>query len=290
MTGKGIGRPVPTALNTPERRRHRTEPSDSRIHLATPPRDNRTMDDGIFDSSVAPHYDADSAAMFDPALLRSTVDVLVDLADGRSVLEFAIGTGRVALPLRERGVDVAGIELSRAMVAELRAKPGGDAIPIVIGDMASARFGGDYGLVYLVYNTIENLLTQDAQVDCFRNAAAHLGPGGRFVVEVVVPRPPVGTTIVACDVSDDHVGVDAYDVVTQRLTSHHAFGRDGAGRRFDSEHRYVWPAELDLMARLAGLSLEHRWADWDRSEFTAESRSHVSVWRAATVDRTALLT
>ena len=238
--------------------------------------------DGIFDDRIAPTYDRDSAAMFAADVLGPTVEFLAGLVGQRRALEFAVGTGRVALALSARGVDVAGLELSRAMVDQMEAKPGAERIPVTIGDMATSRVEGTFGLVYLVYNTITNLLTQDKQVACFCNAAAHLEPGGFFVIEVLVPdlrRLPMGETLVAFDLSDDHVGVDEYDVVSQTLTSHHY--RSGAGHalRFQSQHRYAWPAEYDLMARIAGLILHERWSDWQRSPFTAESASHISVWR-----------
>ncbi|MDH3707853.1 MAG: class I SAM-dependent methyltransferase [Acidimicrobiia bacterium] len=240
------------------------------------------MTDGIFDEHIAPHYDETSADMFEPAVVGPTVDLLAELADGRPALEFAVGTGRVAIPLSRRGVAVTGIELSRAMVEQMQAKPGAEAIPVTIGDMATTRVEGEFGLVYLVFNTITNLLSQDEQVACFANAADHLMPGGVFVIEVGLPRLrrlPPGETLLVFEVSDEHFGVDEYDVVNQRSTSHHAWVRGGGGRRFSSEHRYAWPAEYDLMARIAGLSLIERWADWHRSAFTADSTSHISVWQ-----------
>lgn len=226
-------------------------------------------------------YDDDVAAMFRPAALEPTVDRLEELAAGRRALELAIGTGRVALPLAARGVDVVGIELSSPMIDALRAKPGGERLPVTQGDMATTRVDGEFGLVYLVFNTISNLLTQDAQVACFENAAAHLAPGGVFLIEVGVPdlrRLPDGERFVPFDVSDGHVGIDEYDVVTQSLISHHLTTRDGVTTRSSGRFRYVWPSELDLMARIAGLRLRHRWADWHRAPFTSSSRSHVSVW------------
>lgn len=239
-----------------------------------------------FGEDVASSYDADEATMFDAALLAATVDVLAGLADGRPALELAIGTGRVALPLAARGVPVTGIDLSAAMVARLREKPGGDAgsIPVVVGDMTSvtAPGAGTYGLVYLVFNTIMNVTTQDEQVACFATAARHLAPGGVFVVETLVPqlrRLPPGQRFVPFDVGSDHIGVDEYDTVTQGLVSHHVLVRDGAAVRSSTPFRYVWPAELDLMARLAGLHLAHRWGDWERRPFTEDCPSHVSVWR-----------
>ncbi len=245
-----------------------------------------------FDERVAPTYDAGSAHMFEPAVLGPTVDVLHEIAGAGPALELAIGTGRVALPLAARRVEVHGIDVSEAMVRELRRKPGGDRLPGVIGDMATTRVGSGYRLAYLVYNTITNLLTQDEQVECFCTVAAQLAPGGAFVVEVFVPqlrRMPPGQTAVPFHVGGRHVGFDTIDVVTQRSVSHHdvraGVREDDDGREVAtysaSAHRYVWPSELDLMARIAGLTLRDRWADWTRAPFTADSESHVSVWTKA---------
>jgi SAM-dependent methyltransferase len=238
-----------------------------------------------FDEETAATYDADEAAMFDPSVLDPVVTLLAGLAGDGPALELAIGTGRVALPLAARGVAVSGIDLSTAMVARLRAKPGGDeaSIPVSIGDIATLRVpgAGTFSLVYLVFNTIGNLTTQDAQVDCFVNAAVHLRPGGCFVIETGVPalqRLPSGERLVPFDVSDTHIGIDEYDVVTQSLVSHHVTARNGTVSRASTPFRYAWPAELDLMARIAGMRLRARWADWSRTPFTHESRSHVSVW------------
>ncbi|MBP2327181.1 SAM-dependent methyltransferase [Kibdelosporangium banguiense] len=236
--------------------------------------------DGWFPESVAVGYDdpggANSSEVVTPA-----VDVLEDLADG-PVLEFAVGTGRIAAPLAARGVPVSGIELSQAMAARIASKPGGDSIEVTIGDMTTTRVDGQFSLVYLVFNTINNVTTQDGQVDVFRNAAAHLRPGGLFLVEVGVPnlrRLPPGQDAVPFVVTPGYVGFDQYDVVTQEFTSNHVtVPPDGKGRFRRIPFRYVWPAEMDLMARIAGMSLKHRWAGWDRSEFTAESTKHVSVW------------
>ena len=241
------------------------------------------MPQDFFGPGVAPRYDADSAAMFAPEVLEPALDRLQAWADGGPALEFAIGTGRVGLPLAARGVPVTGLELSEAMVAELRAKRGGADLAVTVGDMASTRVdGGPFRLVYLVFNTIVNLTSQDAQVDCFANAAAHLAPGGRFVVEVNVPRlqqltPGAPGTVFAA--SDEHVGVDTWEPAEQRMTSHHFSPEpDGRWRHNSVPFRFVWPSELDLMARLAGLRLVHRWADWHGAPFTAESPAHVSVW------------
>lgn len=239
--------------------------------------------DDTWDSDAAERYDTPGTGMFAPAVLEPAVARLAALSGGGRVLEFAIGTGRVAVPLMERGVVVSGIELSPAMVAELRRKADEAAIPVVIGDMASAVAPGAYTLVYLVFNTISNLLTQAEQVACFRNAARHLEPGGRFVVELWVPElrkltPTQGAVVWQSET--DFIGLDTYDVLNQRVVSHHfSFGEGREARLFRSRHRYVWPAELDLMAELAGFTLESRHADWTGSAFTAESRSHVSVYR-----------
>jgi SAM-dependent methyltransferase len=206
------------------------------------------------------------------------VEFLAELAGNGRALELAIGTGRIALPLAERGVPVHGIDISRAMVARIH----DDRIAVTIGDIATTRVDGTFSLVYLVFNTINNLTSQDAQVACFRNAAAHLEAGGSFVIEVGVPdlqRLPPGQTVVPFDVSADHLGFDEYDLAGQGLVSHHFSLVDGTWERASVPFRYVWPSELDLMAQLAGLSLSGRWSDWDRAPFTAESRKHVSVWQ-----------
>lgn len=239
------------------------------------------MPEDLF-TAFADRYDEMVAARFDPAHLEPTVDVLAELAGDGPALELAIGTGRVALPLAARGVEVHGIELSPGMVDQLRAKPGGDAIPVAIGDMATTRVEGEFSLVYLVFSTIGNLLTQDEQVACFLNAAAHLAPGGCFVVESGVPglrRLPPGRTANVFAIETGYVGVDEYDTVTQRLTSHHHYHQPDRDEVVATTHRYVWPSELDLMARIAGMELRHRWADWRRSPFTHESESHISVWQ-----------
>ncbi|MEU4685496.1 class I SAM-dependent methyltransferase [Streptomyces xinghaiensis] len=239
--------------------------------------------ESIWDADAARRYDTPGTGMFAPEVLDPAVERLAELADGGAALEFAIGTGRVAVPLAERGVPVTGIELSRPMVEQLRTKADESAVPVVVGDMATATAPGTYSLVYLVFNTISNLLTQDRQVACFRNAARHLTPGGRFVIELWVPelrRLPPGQTAVVCRSEPDYILLDTYDVLRQQVVSHH-FRFDGTPRAelFRSPHRYIWPAELDLMAQLAGFELETRHADWSGAEFTAESDSHVSVYR-----------
>jgi SAM-dependent methyltransferase len=240
----------------------------------------------IWDADAARRYDTPGTGMFAPDVVGPTVDRLAELAGDGPVLEFAIGTGRVAIPLAARGVSVRGIELSRPMADRLRAKADAATIPVVIGDMTAASAPGEYTLVYLVYNTISNLLTQAEQVECFRNAARHLTAGGRFVIELWVPelrRLPPGrqATVFACE--PGYIGLDTYDVLSQRVVSHHfRFDENGQARLFRSPHRYIWPAELDLMAQMAGFELETRHADWAGAEFTAESRSHVSVYRIPT--------
>jgi hypothetical protein len=235
-----------------------------------------------FGDEVAARYDESSAGEFAPDVVGPTVDFLAALAGDGAALELGIGTGRIALGLSERGVPVAGIELSEAMAAQLRAKPGGAEIPVAIGDFSCTRVDGSFRLVYLVFNTIGNLTTQALQVACFANAAAHLEPGGTFVIEVGIPdlqRLPPGETVIPFHVGDDHVGFDEYDVANQGLISHHLeITPDGRAIRNSIPFRYAWPAEFDLMAQLAGMTLRERWSGWRREPFTSESRNHVSVW------------
>jgi len=241
-------------------------------------------EDGYFGEDVAARYDDSSAEMFDPAVVEPAVAFLAQLAGDGRALELGIGTGRLALPLARRGVPVHGIELSKAMVARLRAKPGGDEIGVTIGDFATTTVDGTFSLAYLVFNTIENLTTQDAQVACFRNVARHLDPGGCFVIEVAVPdlrRLPPGDRFRVFDSSETHWGIDEYDVENQGLVSHHFSLVGGRWQLVSMPFRYVWPAELDLMAELAGMTLRERWSDWTREVFTAESRKHISVWQKA---------
>lgn len=237
----------------------------------------------IWDAEAAGHYDTPGTGMFAPEVLGPTVDRLVELAGGGAALEFAIGTGRVAVPLAERGVPVTGIELSRPMLDRLRTKADEATIPVIVGDMASAAAPGEYTLVYLVFNTISNLLTQAEQVACFRNAARHLVPGGRFVIELWVPelrKLPPGQPAVVWHSEPGYLALDTYDVLRQHVVSHHfRFDESTHAQLYRTPHRYIWPAELDLMAQLAGFELETRHADWSGAEFTAESRSHVSVYR-----------
>jgi SAM-dependent methyltransferase len=243
------------------------------------------MPENHFDEPVAARYDASSADMFEPAVLGPTVDFLAALAGNGPALELGIGTGRVALPLTQRGIAVHGIDLSEAMVARLKAKPGAEQIAVTIGDFATTRVQGRFSLAYLVFNTIQNLTTQDAQVACFQNVATHLGPGGCFVIEVGIPRLqrlPPGETVRAFALTSTYLGFDEYDVAAQGLISHHYRLRDGRYELFSTPFRYVWPAELDLMARLAGMRLRERWSSWEREPFTAESTKHISVWERAT--------
>ena len=239
--------------------------------------------DDLWDIETARSYDTPGTGMFSPDVLGPTVNRLAELAGDGQALEFAIGTGRVAVPLSERGIRVTGIEMSPAMIAQLRKKSDEATIPVILGDMATTVAPGSYTLVYLVYNTISNLLTQAEQVTCFRNAARHLAPGGRFVVELGVPdlrKLTPGQQAVVWHSEPGYIGVDTYDVLRQQLVSHHfRFGEGRQAQVFRSPHRYIWPAELDLMAQLAGFELESRHADWVGSPFTAESPSHVSVYQ-----------
>ncbi|ACE94192.1 probable methyltransferase protein (plasmid) [Rhizobium etli CIAT 652] len=238
-------------------------------------------DDGLFDEEIAATYD-DEGGISAPEVVDPAVNLLAELAGGGRVLEFAIGTGRLALPLARKGVQVEGIELSRAMVSRLRAKEGGAEIPVVIGDMVTTRVERRFSLVYLAFNTINNLTSQEAQVACFLNAAAHLETGGYFLIEVGVPplqRLPLGEALLAFDRSETHWGIDEYDVVNQNFSSHHIWFRDGSYRHFSVPFRYAWPAEFDLMARLAGLKLKDRWGGWKKEPFTKVSDRHVSVWQ-----------
>jgi SAM-dependent methyltransferase len=237
----------------------------------------------IWDHEAAQRYDTPGTGMFSPEMLGPAVDRLAGLAGDGRALEFAIGTGRVAVPLAQRGVPVTGIELSGPMIEQLRAKADETAIPVIAGDMATTRAPGTYTLVYLVYNTISNLLTQSEQVACFRNAARHLTPGGRFVIELWVPELrtlPPGQQATVFTSEPGYIGLDTYDVLHQHVVSHHfTFGTGRQAQLFRSPHRYIWPSELDLMAQLAGFELEARHADWAGAEFTAQSPSHVSVYR-----------
>jgi SAM-dependent methyltransferase len=242
-------------------------------------------EDGHFDERVAAAYDDyvndPTRTEFAAADIEATVEFLAQLAGDGRALEFGVGTGRIALPLSERGVPTQGIDLSRPMVERLRSKPGGENISVSIGDFATTSVDGSFSLVYLVCNTIMNLTTQAAQVACFRNAAAHLRPGGRFVIKVGVPdlqRLPPGETLHVFAATDQHWGIDEYDIANQGLISHHFEMRDGTLEPSSTPFRYVWPSELDLMAQLAGMSLSERWEGWNREPFTSESRKHVSVW------------
>jgi len=241
-------------------------------------------DEEYFGDRVAQVYDEHSAGMFDPAVVGPAVETLAELAGDGAALEFAIGTGRIALPLAERGVRVAGIDSSDAMLARLREKPGAERIDARVGDMAATRVDGEFSLVFLVFNTIFNLVTQDGQVACFQNAAEHLRPGGRFVIEARVPelqRLPPGQTVLPWRADPDGMSYYVYDVVTQRLSGQHYHFVDGRVQPSPIEMRYAWPAEMDLMARLAGMRLQSRWAGWRREPFTALSPAHVSVYEKA---------
>jgi len=237
--------------------------------------------DGYFGERVAASYDNPSDRMFQPDAIDPAVSLLAELAGSGRALELAIGTGRIGLPLSQRGVPVHGIELSRAMAARLRAKPGGEAIAVTIGDMATAKVEGVFTVAYLVFNTINNLTSQETQVACFRNVSGHLAPGGCFVIETAIPnlrRLPPGQDILGYRASADRIVSYSFDHATQRYDGHYAEFSDGTAQYRTVPFRYVWPSELDLMARIAGLRLRDRWANWNREPFTTDSRSHVSVW------------
>jgi SAM-dependent methyltransferase len=240
------------------------------------------MQSDHFAGKTAMDYDAGVAFSFAPEILEPTIQRLTELASGGDCLEFAIGTGRVALPLHEHGLRVDGIEFSPDMIRELKKKPGGSALDVRLGDMTTAEMGRTYSLVFLVFNTIMNLTTQEAQVQCFRNASKHLNKGGKFVVEVMVPALrlyPPGAIAVPSDVSSGHLGFDTYETASQKLTSHHVtIAADGKSHSHSIPFRYVWPSELDLMAELAGMKLHARHADWNKTAFDDDSKSHVSVW------------
>jgi len=238
--------------------------------------------ESLFDEWIAERYELLWPELFDPATISATVDFLAGLSGNGPALEFGIGTGRIALPLSRTGIGVHGIEMSAAMVGQLRAQPGGSDVDVAIGDFASTSVAGSFPLVYLIRNTITNLTTQAAQVDCFRNAAAHLQPGGYFVIENYIPelqRLPPGETRYVFLAASDHIGFEEYDFANQIAVSHHYWMIDGQLEARSSPHRYVWPGELDLMAGIAGLTLDERWDDWHRGPFTSASRSHISVWR-----------
>ena len=237
--------------------------------------------DGYFDERVAARYDETYDYQARPEVVEPVVALLAELAGEGRALELGLGTGRIALPLAQRGVPVHGIELSRAMADRLRAKPGAEAVGVTIGDFSSTRVEGSFRVAYVVVNTIMNLTSQEAQVACFRNVAAHLEPGGCFVIEVLVPelqRLPPGDTHRVFSAEERHWGIDEFDVANQGLISHHFLEMDGRLERGSIPFRYVWPSELDLMAQLAGMRLRDRWSDWNREPFTSESRKHVSVW------------
>jgi len=256
--------------------------SENRWQPAGISRHSGPVPGNFFDERIAATYEVKWPELFEPAVVDPAVSFLADLARSGSALELGIGTGRIALPLHQRGVRVHGIELSPAMVAQLKQKPGAESIGVTIGDFSTATVGGTFGLAYLVRNTIMNVTTQDGQVECFRNVAAHLEPGGCFVIEVLVPelqRLPPGENVRAFTVTPQHLGFDEFDVAAQGLISHHYWVMNGELETFSAPFRYVWPAELDLMARLAGMTLRERWSDWKREPFTGDSRSHISVWQ-----------
>jgi SAM-dependent methyltransferase len=237
----------------------------------------------VFDEHTALSYDEDARSMYHPDVLDPALDFLEALAGDGAALEFGIGTGRIALPLSARGVPVHGIDISEPMLNQFYSKQGSERIGVTVGDFAKTRVSGTFGLVYLVFNTIMNLTTQDEQVACFQNAAAHLEPGGCFVIEVGVPelrRLPPGERVRAFHISQSRFGFDEYtDFAGQIVHSHHYWTDSGSLRTFSAPFRFVWPSELDLMARLANMTLHERWAGWKREPFTDESGSHISVWK-----------
>lgn len=239
------------------------------------------MPENLFGKRIAENYEKRWPEVVLPAVVQPIVDFLVDRAGRGPVLELAIGTGRIAVPLHQRGISVSGIDLSPDMVAELRTKPGAEDIDVTVGDMATTRLDGTFTLAYLVANSLANLTTQDAQVSCFENAAKHLEPGGRFVIELYIPelqRLPPGETVHPFALTPTHLAFEEYDLASQIAYSHHYWVEDGGLETFSAPFRYVWPAELDLMARIAGMTLQERWSGWGREPFTSESRKHVSVW------------
>jgi SAM-dependent methyltransferase len=234
-----------------------------------------------FTGRIATEYESRWPEIHAPEVVESAVAFLAAEARGGAALELGVGTGRLALPLSRRGVRIHGIDISEDVLAQLRGRPGSEAVTLTTGDFATARVDGTFRLAYLVRNTIMNLTTQEEQVACFDNVARHLEPGGRFVMEVMVPqlrRLPPGETVRAFKISPTRLGFEEYEFATQRSWSHHYWVIDGRLETFSAPFRYVWPSELDLMARLAGMALLERLADWDRSPFTGESESHISVW------------
>jgi SAM-dependent methyltransferase len=235
-----------------------------------------------FGEDVAEHFDRRYAHLENGAIVDPMVDFIAGFADGGAALELGVGTGRIALPLAARGIQVHGIDLSEAMISRLRAKPGGDKISVTVGDIAPTSVQGVFSVAYIVANTIMNLTTQDEQVACFEKVAGHLDTHGYFVMEVLVPRLqwlPPGETYQPFAVTESHLGFDEFDVVRQRVISHH-YWIDGDHVEVHSPpFRYVWPSELDLMARIAGMTLRERWSSWNREPFDADSDKHVSVWQ-----------
>jgi SAM-dependent methyltransferase len=273
-----------TRFRGPTTDRSRSRSGSIQWRLRRPTAKVRLVPDDFFDEPIARSYEAKWPELFKPAVVDAAVNFLDDLAGAGAVLELGIGTGRIALPLSRRGHRVHGIELSPAMVAQMRKQPGSNDIGVTIGDFATTTVDATFTLAYLVRNTIMNLTTQDEQVACFQNVAAHLEPGGCFVIEVRVPelqRLPPGETIHAFTATPTHLGFEEYAVGSQIAFSHHYWVVDGQLETFSAPFRYVWPSELDLMARLAGMTLRERWSNWNREPFTSDSREHVSVWQRA---------
>jgi SAM-dependent methyltransferase len=235
-----------------------------------------STDDRTYNEACADVYD-----QWFGSCEEAAIDRLAELAGSGRVLELGIGSGLIALPLAARGIDLQGIDFSPAMVAKLRAKPGGEAIPVTMGNFADVGVEGEFSLIFVVYNTLFALQSQDEQVRCFQNAAAHLTPDGVFVVEVFVPQSAnFSAGLKLTGVTDERIRLKAseHDPVGQRLKSQHIVIRNQEIRLFPVEVRYAWPAEMDLMARIAGLRLRHRWSDWDRGEIGPNSERHISVY------------
>jgi SAM-dependent methyltransferase len=238
----------------------------------------------IFDARIAAIDAAADTGMHRQEIVAATVEFLAQLSGDGPALEFGIGTGRIAVPLAERGVAVSGIDISPHMVAKLRERAVGRDIPVSIGDISTTKVDGSFSLVYAIWNTFINLLTQDEQVACFDNAAGHLRPGGYFVTDTMSPLPdlrrlPPGETARPFSIEADAFGFDEFELVDQHVTSHHYWIEDGLMQHWSSPCRYVWPSELDLMARMAGLTLHGRYADWDHAPLSAESSTVISVWQ-----------
>jgi SAM-dependent methyltransferase len=270
-------------ISTPETLTSAASSASGVLEPPDPVRSGNTLvvPQNLFTGRVAEGYDLGSPEMYEPALLTATAAFLSAEARGGRALEFGIGTGRVALALSQLGVPVSGIDISADMIDQLHRKPASAPIETAVGDFATTVVAGEFSLVYVVFNSITNLLEQSEWVQAFRNAARHLGPAGRFVMELEVPdlrRFPPGSVARPFEVGPRHLGFDTLDLASQQGVSHHYYFVEDQVGRFDSPFRYAWPAEVDLMAEMASMKLRDRFADWDRSPFTGDSRKHISVW------------